>query len=132
MRLHSDFFKGVDVIFGVTNWWETFATNGFDAHAAGKREFEQAINIAKAAAKIPTLTHYVWSTLEAVPSIFVPHIDYKARSNGWIKENLKDLFSKTTFLMVGYYPVNIEYIPMLKPLPTVCKNSLRESLRSLS
>lgn len=49
----------------------------------------------------------------------VPHFDYKARVDDYIKETLPELAAKTTFLMFGFYPSNFAFFPMLKPIPVV-------------
>ena len=60
----------------MTNFWEQLGRK--NAKEASEYESGQAIKIASAAAKTPTLEHYVWSTLPATAQIskgkhFVPH-----------------------------------------------------------
>ncbi|MCJ1311243.1 hypothetical protein MMC25_004914 [Agyrium rufum] len=66
------------------------------------------ISIAKAASRISTLEHFVWSTLpsglrESEGTLFVPHQEGKAQVDECIKSSLKDLWARTTFLWTGRY-----------------------------
>jgi uncharacterized protein YbjT (DUF2867 family) len=71
-------FWGANLIFAVTNFWETFATQGPVAGEAN--DFTQGKNLADAAASTPTPEHSIWS---AIPSrltitknqISVPHFE---------------------------------------------------------
>jgi hypothetical protein len=47
--------------FTMTDFLEPFAVSGPDA--AMKIEYQQGVNMAKAALRIPTLEHYIWSVL---------------------------------------------------------------------
>jgi hypothetical protein len=78
------------------------------------------MNIARAAAQISTLEHYIWSTQPSAKDatdgeLEVPHMDCKARVDARIKNELPDLAHKTTFLYVGYYPSNMVMVPMMRP-----------------
>ncbi|MBE3046153.1 NmrA family NAD(P)-binding protein [Candidatus Bathyarchaeota archaeon] len=89
---------------------------------AGLQEQTQQTNIANAAAKTPTLKHYVFSTLPPAGKVSggqlkIPHFDYKAAVDDYIKEKLPELASKTTFLWVGWYASNLT---VSKPLLDVC------------
>jgi hypothetical protein len=80
--------------------------------------------LAKAAAKIPTLEHYIWSTLPSASDLTggkcpVPHLDYKAKVDQLIREELPDLAAKTTFLWFAFYPANMAFFPMMKPFEVV-------------
>ncbi|KAG9186923.1 hypothetical protein G6011_10031 [Alternaria panax] len=114
-------FAGAQAIFAVTQWWEAFA-KGVSQSEAGEIEERQGIMLARLAAEVPTLEHYIWSTLPAADQITkgkfpVPHFDYKAKVDDHIRENLPDLAAKTTFFMVGFYPSNFAFFGMLKPQP---------------
>ncbi|RMZ67962.1 hypothetical protein GMOD_00004054 [Pyrenophora seminiperda CCB06] len=114
-------FAGAQAIFAVTNWWEPFF-KGAGLHGAGDTEERQGITLAKLAAEVGTLEHYIWSTLPAAKEMTngkfpVPHFDYKAKVDKYIWEKLPDLAAKTTFLMFGFYPSNFAFFPMLKPIP---------------
>ncbi|GME52724.1 hypothetical protein VE03_03405 [Neofusicoccum parvum] len=111
-------FEGAQAVFAVTNYWEHLFT-GKSQSEAGEIEEEQAMLLAKAAAQTETVEHYVWSTLQAAKDLTngkypVPHLDYKARVDQRIRDELPELAAKTTFLFVGLYPSNLAYFPMLK------------------
>lgn len=79
--------------------------------------------MARAASKIPTLKHYIWSTLPGANSISqgqhpVPHMDAKATVDDYIRCELPGLLRKTTFMYVGFYGSNLLYpfwLPVLHP-----------------
>jgi len=111
-------FRGANIIFAVTNFWETFATQG--PVAAESNDFTQGKNLADAAASTSTLEHYIWSAIPSGLSITngkasVPHFEGKAKVDDYIIHSLPDLATKTTFLWVTYYGLNNLYFPMLVP-----------------
>ena len=115
-------FSGAAVVFGVTDFFETFAKA--DAEEAMKVEYRQGVNIASAASKTSTLEHLIWSTLPDSRKIsngkyVVPHFDAKARVDAYIKSN-KALLGKTTFLYVAFYSSNLFYPPLT---PNLIKSS---------
>ncbi|KFZ16051.1 hypothetical protein V501_02430 [Pseudogymnoascus sp. VKM F-4519 (FW-2642)] len=108
--------QGASAVFSLTNYWESLFQLGRDG--AGLQEQKQQTNIANAAAKTPTLKHYVFSTLPPAGKVSggqlkVPHFDYKAAVEDYIRETLPELASKTTYLWVGWYASNLTG---LKPL----------------
>jgi hypothetical protein len=112
----------VQAIFAVTNFFEMMAIKGADA--GGKHEQQQGFNLAAAASKTPTLKHYVFSTLPGTMKssggkYFVPHMEYKAQVDDHIRTNLPELAKKTTFLWIGWYPTNMAYVPLVKPMEVV-------------
>ncbi|KAF3352221.1 NmrA-like family domain-containing protein 1 like [Verticillium longisporum] len=112
-------FEGVSAIYAVTNWWEHLFS-GKTQDEAGILEEEQGMTIARAAAKTPSLEHYLWSTTPSAKRVFkgelvTPHMDYKANVDERIQKELPDLAAKTTYLYFGYYPQNLVWYPMLKP-----------------
>ncbi|PVI05627.1 NAD(P)-binding protein [Periconia macrospinosa] len=107
-------FIGVHAIFAVTNWWEHLQ-QGNSPEESDKLEEQQGMNLANAAASIPTLQHYIWSTTPHVNGYTVPHFDSKARVDKKIREELPALASITTYLSIGWYPQNIAYIPFMQP-----------------
>ncbi|KAK8151142.1 hypothetical protein IWX90DRAFT_96561 [Phyllosticta citrichinensis] len=114
-------FEGAQAIFALTNWWE-YLRRGHKQEACGEIEERQGMTLARAAAEIPTLEHYIWSTLPAAKEITggkhpVPHFDYKAVVDRRIRDELPALAAKTTSLFFGFYPSNFAYFPMLKPMP---------------
>jgi hypothetical protein len=109
----------------VTNFWEHLFT-GNDADASGLKEQQQATNIAIAASKTEGLEHYVFSTLPSATKtsngkIAVPHLDYKAEVDIYIREKLPELAKKTTYIYLGWYPQNMAYFPMCKATELVSK-----------
>ncbi len=98
------------------------------ADAGGRHEQQQCLNLAAAAAKTPTLKHYVFSTLPGTlkysgGKYLVPHMEYKAQIDDHIRNNLPELAKKTTFLWIGWYPTNMAYMPLIKPTPVVSNRS---------
>ncbi|KAF1961297.1 NAD(P)-binding protein [Byssothecium circinans] len=113
-------FEGAHAIFAVTNYGELLST-GRSRNEAGELEAKQGLNLARAASKTTTLEHYIWSTLPHAKKISngkhpVPHFDYKAEVDEKIRSDLPELAKKTTFLIVGFYPSNMVFFPMLKPV----------------
>ncbi|RDI76646.1 hypothetical protein Vi05172_g13352 [Venturia inaequalis] len=113
-------FEGVHAVFAVTNWWEHLA-QGKSQDESGVLEEEQGMNIARAAASTDTLEHYIWSTTPSAKRKFkgellTPHMDYKANVDARIKSELPDLAKISTYLYFGYYPQNMAYFPLIKPI----------------
>ena len=84
-------------------------------------EAAQAWKLARAAARTPTLEHYIWSTLPYAKKLSggefpCPHFDYKAAFDEKLKAEMPELAAKTTFLFMGYYPSNMVLLPMAKPV----------------
>ena len=82
------------------------------------------MNIARAAAATPTLEHYIWSTTPSAKRMFrgkllTPHMDYKANVDARIKSELPNLAAITTYLYFGYYPQNMAFFPLIKPVEYV-------------
>ncbi|KAK0619491.1 hypothetical protein B0T14DRAFT_603289 [Immersiella caudata] len=113
-------FDSVNAVFAVTNWWEHLFT-GKTQEESGLIEEEQAMKIARAAAATFTVEHFIWSTtpsgtLKTGGKIPVPHMDYKAKVDVRIKTELPDLAAITTYLYFGYYPQNMAFFPLIKPI----------------
>jgi uncharacterized protein YbjT (DUF2867 family) len=103
---------GAHVIFAVTDFASSFMSLG--PVGAMHRETIKGKNIADAAAKVPTLEHFIWSTLPSASAISnaklaVPQMDGKAAVDEYILATLPALASKTTFLYVGFYAANLRY-----------------------
>ena len=110
-------FAGSSIIFGVTNFFEPFAAHQSPAKAM-EVELQQGLNIANAAAAVPELEHFIWSTLPNGMAIsggkyLVPHFDAKNKIDAHIR-SLPNLLAKTTFLWVTWYHSNYVF-PMFKP-----------------
>jgi len=120
----------VQAVYAVTNFWEMITIKGPDA--GGKHEQQQCFNLAAAASKTPTLKHYVFSTLPGTMKYsggrhLVPHMEYKAQVDDYIRTKLPELAKKTTFLWIGWYPTNMAYMPLIKPMEVV-SNSTSETI----
>ncbi|KAJ5653015.1 hypothetical protein N7490_000018 [Penicillium lividum] len=103
-------FQGVTVVFCLTNYWEPLLELG--RTKSGELEQKQLINIANAAAKTSTLQHYIFSSLPHAAEISkgqlkVPHFDFKAEVEDYIKQKLPELAEKTTYLWCGWYASNM-------------------------
>lgn len=121
----------------MTNFWEHLFT-GKSQDESGAAEEEQGMKLARAASKTSSLEHYIWSTLPGAKKLTngkapVAHLDYKANVDERIKKELPELAKKTTYLFFGYYPSNMAFFPMTKPLEVVCSPStLSESYANTS
>ena len=114
------FQQGAHAVFGVTNFWEHLS-GGKSRDESGDLEAAQAWKLARAAARTPTLEHYIWSTLPYAKKLSggefpCPHFDYKAAFDEKLKAEMPELAAKTTFLFMGYYPSNMVLLPMAKPV----------------
>jgi hypothetical protein len=81
-------------------------------------ESTQGINLAKAATQIPSLDHYIWSTLPNALKIsggkyLIPHFQSKNQVDEFIKKD-QNLVRKTTFLWVTWFASN-NLFPPFKP-----------------
>jgi len=119
-------FAGSSIIYAVTNFFEPFATHSSPVKAM-EIEVQQGINMAVAAAAVPTLEHYIWSTLPNAMAIsngkyLVPHFDAKNKIDAYIRTQQPALLEKTTFLWVTWYHSNYTF-PMFTPywIPTAGK-----------
>lgn len=125
-------FDGVHAVFALTNWWEALF-QGKSQHESGNIEERHGMNLARAADASRTVEHYIWSTCPSAKDRYwgtfeVPHMDYKARVSARIKSELPRLAAITTYFYVGYYPQNMAFFPMCKPVEYVRYTPL--SLRS--
>lgn len=116
--------QGDHAVFAVTNWWEHLF-QGKTQNEAGEIEEEQGMKLARAAAATPSLEHYIWSTTPSAKRRFkgellTPHMDYKANVDARIKSELPELALMTTYLYFGYYPQNMAFFPLIKPIEYVC------------
>ncbi|KAF2087281.1 NAD(P)-binding protein, partial [Saccharata proteae CBS 121410] len=114
-------FENATHIFALTDFFAPFVST-LSPTAARDAEFQHGRNLARAASRVQTLEHYIWSTLPSASSlsdgkIKVPHMDSKALVDAFIKTELGGpggLRAKTTFLFVGFYAGNMAY-PMMQP-----------------
>ncbi|KAK4148764.1 hypothetical protein C8A00DRAFT_38654 [Chaetomidium leptoderma] len=112
-------FEGASAVFALTNY---NCGPQRQPRSCRRRGEKTADNIAKAAAKTPTLKHYVMSSLPPADVVSggklkVPHFDYKHAAYQWIETNLPDLAAKTTMVWPGWYPTNMAHNPMMKLIP---------------
>ncbi|KAL6901165.1 hypothetical protein GGI43DRAFT_433910 [Trichoderma evansii] len=110
-------FAGSHFIFGVTDFFELFATNK-DANKAMDTEVQQGKNLADAANATSTLEHYIWSDLPGALTksggkMKVPHYDSKDIVAQYIRTK-QSLLSKTTFVLIGWYSLNFTF-PYFRP-----------------
>ncbi|CAH0025889.1 unnamed protein product [Clonostachys rhizophaga] len=114
-------FEGTRAIFALTNFdWNVVMQRG--QCVAGQIEKQQQINIANAASKIPTLKHYIMSSLPPAKisshgRLPVPHFDFKHESYQHIQGKLPSLAAKMTRIWVGWYPSNMAFSPLMKLIP---------------
>jgi hypothetical protein len=97
---------------------------GKSQEEAGDIEEEQGMKIARAAAATRTLEHYIWSTTPSAKRMLrgalrVPHMDYKANVDARIKAELPRLAAITSYMYCGYYPQNMAFFPLCKPVELV-------------
>ncbi len=93
---------------------------------AEEREYQQAVNLANAAAATTTLEHYIWSTIPSASAMSqgrhrVPHFESKARADEYLLKHQPGLAQKTTFLWVGYFASNVMAPPMAPTLHVTSK-----------
>ncbi|KAJ5579865.1 uncharacterized protein N7459_005850 [Penicillium hispanicum] len=115
-------YKDVEAIFLVTNFWEHLFT-GKGRDESGEAESRQALTVIRIADKLPSLKHFIWSTLPGntegqAKRVAVPHFDCKAQVDVTIRKSHPNLAAKTTFLYVGYYANNLVDLPIVKPFTT--------------
>ncbi|CAG9982445.1 unnamed protein product [Clonostachys byssicola] len=114
-------FEGSTAIFAVTNFWAAPFTDPISLNERGQQEYQQILNIGKAASRVSTLKHLVISSLPWAEKVSsgkhkVPHLDYKARGVAEVEAQYPELAAKSTILWVGYYASNMALIPTVKPL----------------
>lgn len=122
-------FEGAVAIFGTTNFWEIAPKHGIEA--AEKGEFQQFVNIAHAAAEVPSLKHLVLSTMPHCDAISggklpCPHWDAKAKGGEYVKTAFPELAAKTTYVWLGWYADNLVNLPMAQPQPYLGKYILAQ------
>ncbi|KAF2797542.1 NAD(P)-binding protein [Melanomma pulvis-pyrius CBS 109.77] len=115
-------FKDAHAIYGLTDFWGPFLDPSTAEIASKKNqttnevaydiEISHGINIAEAAAQIPSLERFVYSSLADVTKwskgkyTWVYHFDGKAKVVDYIKKNLPGLAKKTSYLQIGEYVTN--------------------------
>lgn len=112
-------FHGASAIFAFTNYYDYFFQLGPEKSMA--RELEQGSNLARAAATVPNLERYVWSTLPNTALVskgnaVVPHFQGKANVDLFIKEYLPNLYEKTTFVIFTIFAANLSLYEIFRPI----------------
>ncbi len=117
---------GSHIIYAVTDFFEPFARLQ-SPEKAMEVEVAQGVELAKAAAAVEGLEHYIWSTLPngkglSQGRITVPHFEGKNAVERYIRDKQPALLAKTTFLWVAWYHDNYRF-PMFTPVwvPTAGK-----------
>jgi hypothetical protein len=93
-------FSGADVIYALTDFWQTQSTD--DEIAQGK-------SIAEAAAQTPTLKHFIWSALpdplRLSGGLFMNVHHWKGKSlvTEYIRNSKPELWAKTTTILFPNY-----------------------------
>lgn len=123
-------FAGAYAIFTITDYYEHFFTKGKEASM--EIEFNNGTNMAKAASRVPTLKRYIWSTLPHTSAItggkaIVPYFEGKGRVDAYIKQNLPELYAKTTFTIFTIFAVNMHHYPIFRPIFLVRFSLMRTS-----
>ncbi|TEA17081.1 NmrA-like family domain-containing protein 1 [Colletotrichum sidae] len=116
-------FQNATAIFAVTDFWSAIAdpATAVAAQAQGKRlpvvaqeiEEQWGRNLASAAADIPKLERFVFSSLPPVSElskgklVHVHHFDGKANIVKHIQKTNPALWSKTSQILIGHYNTNL-------------------------
>ncbi|RDW84104.1 NmrA/HSCARG family protein [Aspergillus mulundensis] len=104
-------FADSHIIYAVTDFWALYQKDGFEK--ARDTERQEGYNMVRAAAAVPTLEHYIWSTL-AKPKEEYPvyHFDGKFAVDELIRKEYPDLHAKTTLILVCFYGNNLQIASM--------------------
>ena len=126
-------FDGAYAIFAITDYYEHFFKHGKDV--AMEKEFSYGTNLARAAARVPTLQRYIWSTLPRTSKfkdgkIIVPHFEGKGRVDDYIREKLPDLAAKTTFCIFAIFAQNMLTYSIFRPIWVVSDSFLAEASKN--
>lgn len=111
----TEAFENATLIFANTAFDpQTFIAKG--PTAAQSREESQGLNIARAAAQIPSLKHLIWSTLVDTNSItngkiVTPHFQSKIPAEKYLRDLENGMAERTTFLHVGLYASVFQRMP---------------------
>lgn len=115
--------QGSTYIFANTSFDPaTFMAHG--AKATEELENTHKLNITRAASKVATLKHLVWSTLPDAKAAsggryHIPHLQSKVAGDELVLDAESGLSDKTTFLRIGVYGSNFLRVPH-RPVYFVC------------
>ncbi|KAJ0413900.1 hypothetical protein BJY00DRAFT_305977 [Aspergillus carlsbadensis] len=102
-------FEGANAIFAFTDYYDYFFELGPEKSIA--RETAQGCNIARAAAKAASS-----GPLERFGAAVVPHFQGKANVDVYIKTELPELYSKTTFVVFTIFGANVVSYEIFRPV----------------
>ena len=121
-------FANTTAIFAVTDYWAPFShpTPSKPAHQslrhyAYETEIAHGRNIADAASRIPTLTHFIWSGLPSPKKWSkgkydgVLHFDSKGMITEYIRERHPELARRMSVVYVGFYVSNLLAFELMRP-----------------
>ncbi|RTE72079.1 hypothetical protein BHE90_013512 [Fusarium euwallaceae] len=124
-------FEGADAIFLVSDFWAIYdeLTKKPNPHSgkspneqAKERETQQLNNAIDVAAKLPTLSRLVISSLPHVAKLtggkytYIYHYESKADAEDYAKDKYPDLWSKTSVFKGGFFLSNFTDHPMSQPI----------------
>ncbi|KAE8333308.1 hypothetical protein BDV39DRAFT_213874 [Aspergillus sergii] len=113
-------FADSNVIFVNTDFWGPFRTTG-KHDTAYEQEVQHGCNAAIAAAAVPTLERFIYSTLAPMkkhsrgkyPHSY--HCDAKAEIMEYIETEMQELAKKTSYIIIGAYATNPLFMPRWDP-----------------
>lgn len=133
-------FEGANAIFLVSDFWAIYneLTGKPNPHPgkslneqAKERETQQLNNAIDVAAKLPTLSRLVISSLPHVAKLtggkytHIYHYESKADAEDYAKEKYPDLWSKTSIFKGGFFLSNFMDHPMSQPIKVNNSGSFR-------
>lgn len=132
----SPAFEDAHVIFAVSDFWGLYGdpANPPKAAAAAQplnvwaanHETQQLKDVIDAAAKVPSLGHFVLSSLSDATKwsggkySHVYHFDSKAKAETYGRENHPELWAKTSIFQAGYFLNNFVSNPITLPRKVPC------------
>lgn len=128
----SSAFQNANVIFAVSDFWGIFGDPANAAKAkdqplnvwAANHETEQLKSVIDAAAKVPTLERFVFSSLSDATKwsrgkyTHVYHFDSKAKAEAYGGETYPELWKKTSVFQAGFFLSNYLSLPIFQPQMT--------------
>jgi hypothetical protein len=125
-------FEGAHVIFAVSDFWGIYYDRAsYDDKTkpgqernqwAGEYELQQLKNSIDAAAKTPSLEHFILSSLPNTTKLsggkyaHIYHFDSKAAAEDYGKTTYPDLWAKTSIYLPAFFLTNLTQNPILKPV----------------
>jgi hypothetical protein len=124
-------FEGANAIFAVSDFWGLYGDPSNKDKVkpgqplnvwAGEHETQQLKNIIKAAAKVPNLERFIFSSLSNATKwskgkyTHVYHFDSKAKAAEYGREIYPDLWAKTSIYQAGLFLSNYTLNGMSQPI----------------